>query len=309
MKKKRRKNKNSNYLIGLILIIALLCSFFLKNYIMNEIEQYRLYNDYTRASRVMTLSFNKNFDIQFNNIRFIQSSNFDEKISKGELIYDFANYNIIPILSYMKEPSENDTLVTSFSSLTDFIAYFNVATIRDREKIFKVQKNGHYYIYENNKYIYKVEKKVISKETFNNLYNEYLSSINQSSVLDNFINRLFNVTDINRKYSYKVLTNEIKNNYLDFYNENSEIILNVIGKDIENFVDYLNTMIEVDKIGNNPPVLKREFNTETINLKFTFSKLDRIYNRVSKYYKYSYQLDISDVWKQLKDLGYPKLYM
>lgn len=308
MKHKNNKKDNRGLMIGLVLIIIILCIFFSKKYISSEINQYKIYNDYTRANQVMTLSFNKNLDIQFNNIRLIQSSNYDKKITRGELIFDFANYNIIPILDYMREPSENELLIKSFSSFTDFLSNYNMAEIGNRENILKKNEDGYYYTYSDNKYIYCVEKQVISKEAFNKLYNQYLHTINQSTVSSNFIGKLFEVADINSKYSYNSLSNNIKNDYSKFYEENKDIILKVISDDLNGFVDYLNTLIEVDNVGNIPPVLKSKFDTETLKLEFSFTKLDRIYVPSSKYYKYSYQLDISDVWKQLKEYGYPMIY-
>lgn len=308
MKRRIKKKDNDKWFIGLIFIIVLLCIFFAKNYISNEINQYKLYNDYTRANQVMTLSFNKNFDIQFTNIRLIQSSNYDKKISRGDLIYDFAYYDMIPILNYLEEPSEDESLINSFSLFTEFLANFNMATIGNRENIFKKGDNGSYYIYKDNKYIYRVEKQIISKETFNKLYKQYLHTINQSTTLNNFINKIYKEKEINSKYSYKLLNNKVKNDYTKFYEENKEIIIRVISSDLKEFVNYLNTFIEVDKLGNNTPVLKSKIDTETLKLEFSFIKLDRIYVPYSKYYLFSYQLDISSVWKQLKELGYPMIY-
>ena len=308
MKHKNKKKENKSWIIGLVLIIIILCVFFAKNYISNEINQYKLYNDYTRANQIMTLSFNKNFDIQFSNIRLIQSSNYDKKISKGDLIYDFANYNMIPILDYMKEPSENESLIKSFSLFTDFLANYNMATIGNREDIFKKNDNGFYYTYKNNKYVYCIEKQVISKGAFNKLYDQYLHTINQSTVSNNFISKLYNTAEINSKYSYKSLSNKIKNDYSNFYKENKDIILRIISGYLNDFVDYLNTFLEIDKEGNVPPTLKSKIDTETLKLEFSFTKLDRIYVPYSRYYLFSYQLDILSVWKQLKELGYPMIY-
>ena len=163
MKKKNTKKENKFLIFILIIIIFCLCLFFLIKYITKEIEEYKLYDDYTKANQVMLLSFNKNFDIFFTSIRAILSSNYDKKLSKGDIIFDFANYHMIPILDYMKNPTNNEILITNFSLFTDFLANYNMATIDNRENILIKQKNNTYYVYKNKKYKYSIKKEVISK--------------------------------------------------------------------------------------------------------------------------------------------------
>ena len=310
MKLNLAKKENKYWLIVALIIIILICSFFIKNYVSNEVKQYKIYNDYTRGNQVMTLSFNKNLDVQYLNIRLVESTNSDKKISREDLIYDFSLYEIIPILNYLNDNNLNDSLISSFTQLTDFISNFNMATIGNRENIFITQPDGNYYVYQNNEYKYYVEKKVITKKAFNKMYNEYLSTINEMNVTTNFINKLLNYFEIKNNYSSKSLNNKIKNDYSKFYDSNNETIQNVIASDLANFVNYLNsTYLEIDNNGNIAPTLKLPIETENINLTFCFKKLDRIYVPSSKYYTFSYQLDIINVWNQLKNLNYPMLYI
>lgn len=308
MKKKNTKKENKFLIFILIIIIFCLCLFFLIKYITKEIEEYKLYDDYTKANQVMLLSFNKNFDIFFTSIRAIQASNYDKKLSKGDIIFDFANYHMIPILDYMKKPTNNEILITNFSLFTDFLANYNMATIDNRENILIKQKNNTYYVYKNKKYKYSIKKEVISREALEELYNQYLESIKELNVSSNFINRLLKETKISKKYTYHTLLSKINKEYLEFYQEYEELVLDVIGKDIGDFVDYLSYIVVVDPERKSPPVLTKKLQTKTLRLDFEFTRLDRIYVPYSKYYKYSYQLNLNSIWEQLKQQEFPMLY-
>ena len=97
--------------------------------------------------------------------------------------------------------------------------------------------------------------------------------------------------------------------YKIFYYGNEKEILEVITEDLENFIKYIYTYyIYLDTSNNDNLVLLKEIATEPIELEFNLTVADRIYNSVSKYYKYSYKLDINDVWEQLEKKGYPKIY-
>ena len=68
------------------------------------------------------------------------------------------------------------------------------------------------------------------------------------------------------------------------------------------------TLFVQNMSNNDNLVLLKEIDTEPIELTFNLTVADRNYSPVSKYYKYSYKLDINDVWKQLEKKGYPKIY-
>lgn len=306
MKKENKKN-----IAIIIILFTILLVFFVINYINKELEEYKSYADFTMASDVMLLSFNKNFDLQYPLIRKIQSSTDEKKETEGSLIYDFAQYDMLPIFNYLVSDECNHNLITSFTKFTDFLTNFNSAIYNRRENILDRLDGDNYYKFENDVYIYKVKKKVIKKEFFEKVYNEYLKSIDENNTKSNFINKLYKNKDISDFYSYSELKDNIDNNYDIFYIKNKETVLNVIAEDLESFCKYLN-----DKVlyisGSSMPTLKIEeknIETEVIEIYYNFTKLDRIYSSASKYYKYSYQLNIQYVWNQLKELGYPKLYL
>lgn len=307
------KNKITNNLPKIILIFLFLplLAYFVKDYIKNEIKQYELYNDFTRANIVMTLSFNKDHVLQFDAIRYVQLFNDDKKLSKGDLIYDFSNYSILPILDYQKKVSENEELILSFSDFLDFLADYNMATINDRENILVRQENGKYYNYDKKTeiYTYYIKKNIIDKNTFNKIYVEYLKTKKYNDIQSYFINEIYCNDIIKNKYTYRELKNIIINKYDEFYKKNEDIIVNIIAQDIKSFSEYLyNNYIFIDENNGGNIYLKQEISTSNLELSFKFKKGDRIYNSASKYYTNIYELDINDVWNQLSEKGYPKLY-
>lgn len=163
-------------------------------------------------------------------------------------------------------------------------------------------------MYKNKKYKYSIKKEVISREALEELYNQYLESIKELNVSSNFINRLLKETKISKKYTYHTLLSKINKEYLEFYQEYEELVLDVIGKDIGDFVDYLSYIVVVDPERKSPPVLTKKLQTKTLRLDFEFTRLDRIYVPYSKYYKYSYQLNLNSIWEQLKQQEFPMLY-
>lgn len=303
-----KNNRNST--IGLIIIFGLFVIFFSQKYISNEIEQYKLYNDFTRGSQVMAMAYNKNFDIQYPLIRSIQASNISEKETKGSLIYDFANHDIIPILNYLNSESVNENLIDSFSDITNFFANYNVVMMPIRENVLVHLDGNNYYTYENGVYTYKIKKKVIKKEFFQKTYNQYLKSINENNLQENFIDNLYKSSDIKNSYTYDTLVSNVKNNYEQFYKRNEDIIVDIIASDLKNFNNYINEKVIYIPEDSFPSLRidEKDIETEEIEIYYKFTELDRIYSPVSKYYTHSFQLDIDDVWKQIDDLGYPKLY-
>jgi len=303
------KNLKIAKIITYILVIVILAYYGL-NFYISEKKNYNKYNDYTRGSTVQLCTFYKDFGMQFEIIRTAEAVVKGEKITQGELIYDFKNYDIIPILNYINEIEENQDLVDSFSKIMEFFADYNYLSHRLSEEVFEnYGKNKDYYEIVDDSYVYKVKKKVIKKEQITKIYNEYLLSKNYSNALDNFISKLYEKTEINTKYSVKSLKEEILSNYKTFYNKYKDYILQVISADLNDFATYaINEYYEFDVAGNLLK-LKKEPTTEELKLFFRFKELDRVYNSISKYFSHSYILDLNDVFEQLKQKNYPKLYM
>lgn len=302
--------KNKIYILILLSFIFCFILFFSYKYIERENNSYELYANFTRASDVMALSFNKNLDIQYYTIRNIQSSNHSLKETRGSLIKDFSNYNIIPILNYLNKESEDEELIKSFTKFTIFLGNYNAATIGNRENIFVAKENGKYYSYEDGIYTYKTKKKILNRNFFKNKYNEYLKSINENDIETHFIKELYKLNNIKKKYSFKQLKSKIKKDYSVIYNEFENDIISIISNDLNDFSEFLSSKtLKIEE--NSLPYLIINIQSDEeddLSLEYNFTVLDRIYDPVSKYYKYSYQLDIDSVWNQLKEKNYPKLY-
>jgi len=299
--------KNNCSKLLLFLAIILIIAVYSLNIYNTEKKSYESYADYSRADIIMTLTFNKEF--QFYSTRRVQSFNNDKKLSEGDLIYDYAQYKFMPMLSYLNNPSEDKDLITSFQKFLNFHSDYYLLMLGQREKIFERQKNGKYFIQKNDIYTYFVKMDVIGKKGLNSVYNEYLKNLGYNNVEDKFINDLYLKESIKNKYNNNELINNVKNNYKVFYYGNEKEILEVITKDLDDFIKYIYTYyIYLDTSNNDNLVLLKEIETEPIELTFNLTIADRHYSPVSKYYKYSYKLDINDVWEQLEKKGYPKIY-
>lgn len=290
-------------IFAVIIIIVSYCI----NLSSQEKKEYESYADYTMADIVMTLTFNKEF--QFYTTRYVQSFNNDKKISEGELIYDYAQYNFLPILNYLYKPSEDKELINSFSNFLNFYSDYYVLTLKSRENIFTRQENGKYFTYDDGVYTYYVKMNVIGKAGLNLVYTEYLKYYGYQSIEDKFLNDLYLDESIKTKYNYNELQRMVRNDFDMFYYGNEKEVIKIISSDINSFLKYIYTYyIEINTENNSKLVLLKEIETEPLELTFNLREKDRIYKSVSKYYKYSYALDINDVWEQLKEKGYPKIY-
>lgn len=299
--------KNNWIKIILVIMIIIIIKFYLISYYNQEKKEYLLYNDYTRADMVMTLTYNKNF--QFYATRKVQSLNSDIKLTAGDLIYDFAQYEFLPILNYLNSPSENEKLKNSFTTFLTFLSDYYYATIGYSENILVRQSNGKYYTLKNGVYIYNTKMNVIGKKGLNSVYNEYLISNGHKNIEQNFLENLYSVNTIKKEYTYNEMKDMISNNYNEFYSRNEKEIIEVISSDLKRFNKYLYThYIFIDADNNDAVILLKEINTEPLELTFKFKTYDRIYSSISKYYTHTYTLDINDVWEQLKEKGYPKIY-
>ena len=305
----KKKIKNNISYIILIILFVLLLVFFIKEYIDNEKQQYTNFNDMTRGDIVMSLSYNKDNVVYYDYLRYVQMFTNDKKISKGDLIYDFATYEFVPILNYLNKKNENEELISSFSGIMEFLVDFNSATIGFAEDIFVVQPDGKYYTYKDGIYTYNTSKEVVSKNAFIKMYNEYLETINCKNVEKNFINQLLKIDKINSKYTYSQLTEIISNDYNEFYKDNENEIIKVISNDLSMFAKFLYTdYIFIDRDNNDKRYLLKDVETDLLEISFNFTEGDRIYEWNSKYFTHNYILDINNVWDQLKEKGYPMLY-
>jgi len=300
--------KNNYIKLVFVILCIIIISFYAYNYILEEKEQYRGYNDYYRANFVMTLTYNKN--LQFYTTRQIQALNFDKKIDEGELIYDYSQYDLLPMLKFLNEAPKNEILITNFTNFLKFWSDYNYLTIGLSENIFVKQSNGKYYKKIDDIYRYYVELPVFSKKGLNNVYNEYLKTNGYTNVKEKFLKDLYKNPIISKEYTYNEFIDEISTNYNNFYLRNEEEILDIIGKDLGSFNKFLYTYyIYFDENNYNTKLeLLKTIDTEIIQLTFDFKKYERIYSSIDRHYTHSYVLDINDVWEQLEKKGYPKIY-
>lgn len=188
----------------------------------------------------------------------------------------------------------------------DFMANFNCLTNKSRKNIFVKQDNNDYYNYEEGVYIYNIEKKVIDKTFFQKSYYEYLNLQNKTTVAEHFLSLISQDKKIKEKYSFREIEKEVLENYEDFYIRNRESINALIGEDLLNYSKYLGNYIEESNKG---PVLKRKIESSFVTLTFKLSKLKNDFIFDNTYFNNSYYLSLDDVWNELKDKNYPKIYM
>lgn len=306
--KKKFKDNLMYYSILTILIIVIFC-FFCTDFIKDEQEKYRGEHDFVRAIDIMSLSFNKNIYLNYEILKIQSSSTNLKRYSKGDLIYNFAQYEIIPSLNYLEKPNENEKLIDSFNNFLGFISDYNFLTIGLAENILVRNSNGYYYIEDNNNFIYTVKKNYIPKNVFNKIYYEYL---NKENLEEHFVNLLYKVENINKKYTKMELREYIHNNYNNFYILNENDIVEALVLDLDSFSEYLYNnyiSIENDIYGNIKKTIIKKIEVDEITFTFKFKKLQRVYRPISKYNNYSFQLDLKDIYKQLNDKNLPILYI
>ena len=303
----KKKNKTLN--IFLIIMSITILYFYISEYQKKEQLIYELYGDYTRGATVGAVSFYKSLEQQMNVIKVTESSQKGQKTTENDLILDFVKYDYIPILNYIKSNNIDADFINDFASFWDFIADHRLAVSESWEDIFIKNESGKYFVLENDTYVYTVEKGVIGKNEFTKLYGDYLRSMAVANVSENFILKLLEENIIKKAYTFETLKEEIKNNYGNFYQDYEKVILKVIGNDLKQFGSYLKArFISYDPDGGVKKGLKENLSTENIRLNLKFQRFARIYSEL-KYYKYSYDLDLKDLWNQTATLNYPKLYM
>lgn len=296
--------KNKQYFkIILIVIVILIGTYFGIKFIQNEFQKMDTDNDFTRGNVVLILGYNQNIDLIYDVISNMQVTTKDERIMKKDLIYDYKEKEMIPILHFLKEKNEDDVLVEAFQNLTSFYEDINSVLLNDREDIIVKQSNNKYYTIQNNVYYYEINKPYIPKEEMNDLYNKYINT----NINDYFINILYKNSKIKELYNYEKLSYLVNNEYDQFYQENEEEIINVISNDLNKFTDYLKeTFLKeiTDENGNTLLTYKKLPNVEYLKLSFKFKKLEKTYG-----HNYIYQLDLNDLIKQINAKKLPLLYI
>lgn len=304
-------NKKIKFLTRISFVLLIVCFLLFigtisYGYFHKQFNQNYVNNEASRTWTILKLSFHKNLVIQLEAINEIQRNNHRDLETKESLLYDFAQFHFIPILDYLEAEENNKNLIQGFSNIMDFMANYNCLTNRSRESIFIKQKNNSYYSYNHGAYIFNIEKKVIDKSFFQQSYYEYLNLQNKNTVKDHFLSLLFQQKKIKEKYSFFEIEKEILENYDDFYIVNREIITSIIGEDLLNYSKYLKNYLEE---AVSAPVLKKKITSVPLTLTYQLTEAENIFSLAIHNSNPSYYVDLDNIWKELKENGFPKIYM
>lgn len=299
----------SNILKVLIILLVIIIGFYVGiNFYNKEKVQYELYEEFSMASEIMMLSSNKELSVFYSTLRVVESKSTIEKDTVGSLILDFKEYDFIPSLRYIIEIDDSKILNDGMEKLLLFIDDCNVSKFNIREEIFNKEDVdlGHNYKYEDGIFRFKVTKRVLNKEFYNDNYEKYLKKEGYSNFLDKLSKHLSK--KLNK--SYNNIKSSIKNNYDEFYCENKDIINDIVLSDFNDFANYLYDTYICKEEGFLAYIKVKidDKYIDEISINYNYTKGDRIYTNVVRYYKYSYNLDINYLWEQMDKLNYPRIY-
>lgn len=294
----------------LIIVLTFIIIWQLFNYLSYVKSQKYLYNEYNRTSIVLSLTYYKNLNSFTNSVLYQQRYTNEERITKEKLITDFANYEYIPILNYIKNDNElNSNMILAFSKIMDFIEFVNYYNYIPAESIMKNNSKGFYS--ENN--IITVNKKVITKECFNKLFLEFINYKDLDTIL---LEKLYNIDKINKNYSLNTLKDMFNNDYVNFYNKFSVNIKDIVSNILSEFGYYLNSKCSIEPKEKNSEddvgykyVINLNLDYVNITLPYEFSVVQKIYNDNSKYSNELYSVNLEKIWNILKNNDMPIIYM
>lgn len=302
-------------LIAIAIMIILIISVFSYNKVSNYIkkENYNIdsYNDFNRASIIFSLSYYKNFDSWYDNLRYQQRYSEESKDTITSIIYDMKEYKTIDVLKYIYEGENLDNYKENISRIFNFIEYFNYTNIGNPENML-VRNDELYYKTNGEFYIYEVKKKVISIESLNQLFFEFIDSENYDA--DNYFCKILWNNNIIRNYyeaqglKYENMVNDIDNEYGNFFKKFGYIILDEVFNILDDFGLFLEKNIDIDK-GIVSENIQNKILTDEIIISYKFKKKQSLYNDTSKYSTELYILDFETIWKQLNRYSLPKIYM
>lgn len=271
-------------------------------FIQKVIDDYEYYADFQMGFPLSNFTFTT-FEELYERIEIAQRSTDDERILKKDIIFDYKEHEILPILNYLNNKNEDEILVEAFQNLTTFFENINNYYFDETDDIYVRQKNNKFYTLKNNIYTYQIKKVYIPKEEMQKLYQEYL---NNTNIEKHFIDLLYNNSNIKKDFTYENLNNIINNDYDNFYKKYEQDIIKTISIDITNFSKYLNDnyIFKNFKDDNRIIELKKDINVKFITFDFKYTKLAHNYGK----YNY-YQLDLNDLIDQLNKYNLPLLYL
>lgn len=309
------KKNNLKILVLIIIIVSLIISFFIfKNYLKQENDNYDLYNDYSRATIVYSFTYEKYKEDYFHTIRYQQRYFKGDKLTKMELINDLKEYDFIDVLNYIPDNEKIEKMEENLDNFVEYLMYINYyLNPNGAESGFTKNENNKYYYQDGNNYIYNYTKKIISLDTLEKLFEEYLE--NEGYSLDNyFYLNLWNNNIINKyykgnNYNYKKMKNDVTNDYDTFYQKFKPQIDTIISNIFSSYIEFLMNGLSINEQTNDITSInyKTSISYNTISIDYKIIEIQPLLNDLTKYSNKQYALDITELKKQLADAGYPLL--
>jgi len=300
----------------LSLVIIVISAIVLKNYSNAEKKQIALYNDFNRAMIIYSISFFKSPEEYFQNIRHQQRYTIGNQVTRMSLIYNMKEYDFIDILNYLPENVEIPELNIGLDNFAQFLNHMNMfLNPEGPESCFERNDNGKKeVIKQNGRYIYKFTKEIVSKDTFKQLFSEYINSrrLNSTSYFYDLLWRdsLIKAYYGNNRLGYNRMKNDIKNNYENFYFRFENIVSNIISNVFNEFTQYLLDGLQISS--GTRLVTKTNYSiklkTETLTLNFELFKVQPLYNDITRHSTVLYGLDLNSIKEQMKALELPFIF-
>lgn len=295
-----------------VIVIGLLV--FIPSYRYNK-EQKKLYNDYVAVSNAVGLSYNKELDFYFQQI--IANEKYSKEktgLEKANIIFDYAKYNYIPVLDYLKLPSSNSGLLAAFSSYSGFIndsIHYNHPLAYDCV----VDQND-----DNSLYAKKIDdetvlvvfgKNMITKASLHDNFESFLHLNDYSQNDDYFYYELLKTEEFYDKVvsdllaeedvlpseiDTKKLVDHIITNDEMYYEAYESVYVNTIANVFKDFVKYL-TSFDLS-----------HFEYELLETSFIVRRNVKLKNMPSKYYTYNWSVDMINLVEEAEKAKIPIYY-
>lgn len=280
-----KKNKKF-FVLGSIFFVLIILFFIY----ITENQKFELHNSFERIAMIKDITFNRSLDAHFLVInKHAKFCDNHDSFTKGDLVYNFSKYGIIPILNYLYEVEEDVDLLNSFNSVLEFTEFYASKDIEKLPDMF-VGGSENYYRIVDSRYVYSLNKKIIGKSDFNRFYYNYKKSSDIDTIFVNMVSK-----------KAKLSKNEVRKgllNYDKFYHKYKNSIINAISDDLYCFGLYLYN-------NRNNLVI----NEENVLIHYKLRKEYKINYGITRYNNWLYSIDLDSIWDELDKYGYPILYM
>lgn len=309
------KNKTKTILIFTLafLFILILCLIIIIPNYKHSQEQKKLYNDYVAVSNVVGISYNKNLDFYYDQI--IANEKYYSKksgLEKEDIIFNYAQYDYVPVLSYLKEPSSNSELLSAFKSYSQFI---NTSITHKCSYVYDcvVDANDEDSLYS----------KMIDHKTVEVVFGKYMITKNSlQSTFQNFLKKRELTVDyfyhellINETFYERVKNDLIREEELMPYEINDEKLVDFIklydDRYYETYKDnYIVSITNIlrDFTGYLNSLDPNDFEYEYLETTFIVRRNVKLKNMPSKYYTYNWSVDMNFVVDESEKSSLPIFY-